>query len=133
MKQPMKKGFIMPLAIFVDDSQTVLSAVKLAISDMPIETKFYTDATQALADFRSGLKPDLIVTDLNMPIMNGFEFLSEIRNLESTATVPVLILTTESSPQMKEKGKALHATGWIVKPFNTAQFKQAISRVLRLR
>ena len=123
----------MPLVIFVDDSQTVLSAVRVAVSGMPIETEFYTDATKALEDFRSGIIPDLVVTDLNMPIMNGFEFLSEIRNLEITAKVPVLILTTESNPDMKAKGKALHASGWIVKPFNTAQFIQAISRILRLR
>ena len=129
----MIKGFNMPLVIFVDDSETVLSAVKLVTSSMPIETKFYTDATKALEDFRGGTMPNLVVTDLNMPIMNGFEFLSEIRNSEITSKVPVLILTTESNPEMKQKGKALHATGWIVKPFNSEQFKQAISRVLRLK
>ena len=100
---------------------------------MPIEAQYYTDATKALEDFKGGMLPDLVVTDLNMPVMNGFEFLSQIRGLASTAKVPVLILTTESSPEMKEKGKALHATGWIVKPFNSAQFQQALSRVLRLK
>jgi two-component system chemotaxis response regulator CheY len=123
----------MPLVFFVDDSQTVLSALNMVVRDMPIDIKMFTDATHALKDINSGVIPDLIVTDLNMPVMNGFEFLTEIRSLESVSKVPVLILTTESKAELKEKGKELHATGWIVKPFNTSQLQQALRRVLRIK
>jgi two-component system chemotaxis response regulator CheY len=67
-----------------------------------------------------------------MPVMNGFEFLQELRKVDSTKRTPVLMLTTETKPELKQQGKALGLTGWIVKPFNPAQLKQAIGRVLRL-
>ena len=122
----------MPLVIFVDDSETALASTRMVTNSMPIEVKQYTSATDALADIKSGVTPDLIITDLNMPVMNGFEFLEELRKLPSTQRTPTLMLTTETKAEMKQKGKALGLTGWIVKPFNPAQLKQAITRVLRL-
>jgi two-component system, chemotaxis family, chemotaxis protein CheY len=122
-----------PLVIFVDDSETALASTRMVTNSMPIEVKQYTEAQVALAEIQSGeTTPDLIVTDLNMPVMNGFEFLSELRKVASTSRTPVLMLTTETKPELKQQGKALGLTGWIVKPFNPAQLKQAISRVLRL-
>jgi two-component system chemotaxis response regulator CheY len=99
---------------------------------MPIEVKQYIQATDALAEIKAGTTPDLIITDLNMPVMNGFEFLQELRKIDATSRTPVLMLTTETKPELKQQGKALGLTGWIVKPFNPAQLKQAIGRVLRL-
>ena len=122
----------MPLVIFVDDSETALASTRMVTDSMPIDVKQYTDATVALAEIEAGAVPDLVITDLNMPIMNGFEFLQELRKLEVTKRTPVLMLTTEAKPELKQQGKALGLTGWIVKPFNPAQLKQAISRVLRL-
>lgn len=122
----------MPLVIFVDDSETALASTRMVTNDMPIEVKQYTEATVALSEIEGGLTPDLIITDLNMPVMNGFEFLEGLRKVAATKRTPVLMLTTEASAEVKQKGKALGLTGWIVKPFNPAQLKQAISRVLRL-
>jgi two-component system chemotaxis response regulator CheY len=99
---------------------------------MPIDVKQYLSAVDAVAEIRSGVTPDLIITDMNMPVMNGFEFLQELRKIPSTARTPVLMLTTETRDELKQQGKALGLTGWIVKPFNPAQLKQAIARVLRL-
>jgi two-component system chemotaxis response regulator CheY len=76
--------------------------------------------------------PDLIITDLNMPVMNGLEFLKELRALDDTKKTPVLMLTTETKDELKQQGKALGLTGWIVKPFNPTQLQAAINRVLRL-
>ncbi len=67
-----------------------------------------------------------------MPVMNGFEFLKGLREVPSTKRTPCLMLTTETKAELKQQGKALGLTGWIVKPFNPAQLKQAITRVLRL-
>lgn len=123
----------MPLVIFVDDSETALASTRMVTNTMPIEVKQYTEAQAAVADIQSGAaKPDLVITDLNMPVMNGFEFLQELRKIEITKRTPVLMLTTETKPELKQQGKALGLTGWIVKPFNPAQLKQAINRVLRL-
>ena len=122
----------MPLVIFVDDSETALASTRMVTNSMPIDVKQYTEAQTALAEIKSGVTPDLIITDLNMPVMNGFEFLQELRKLPSTQRTPCLMLTTETKAELKQQGKALGLTGWIVKPFNPAQLKQAITRVLRL-
>jgi two-component system, chemotaxis family, chemotaxis protein CheY len=122
----------MPLVIFIDDSETSLASTRMVTSSMPIETKQFLSAQEALAEINNGTKPDLVITDLNMPVMNGFEFLQEFRKLESFKRTPVLMLTTEAGAELKQRGKALGLTGWIVKPFNPAQLKQAITRVLRL-
>lgn len=122
----------MPLVIFVDDSETALASTRMVTSSMPIEVKQYLSAQEALNDINAGITPDLIITDLNMPVMNGFEFLQALRNIPSTSRTPTLMLTTETKPEMKQQGKALGLTGWIVKPFKPAQLKQAITRVLRL-
>ena len=122
----------MPLVIFVDDSETALASTRMVTSSMPIEVKQYTEATVALNEIKAGMVPDLIITDLNMPVMNGLEFLKALRDVPSTSRVPTLMLTTETKAELKQQGKALGLTGWIVKPFNPAQLKQAITRVLRL-
>lgn len=122
----------MPLVIFVDDSETALASTRMVTDTMPIEVKQYLSAVDALGEIKGGMTPDLIITDMNMPVMNGFEFLQELRRLPGTARTPVLMLTTETRDELKQQGKALGLTGWIVKPFNPAQLKQAISRVLRL-
>jgi len=122
----------MPLVIFIDDSETALASTRMVTSSMPIEVKQYTEAQAALADIQAGIIPDLIITDLNMPVMNGFEFLQELRLIPSTKRTPCLMLTTETKDELKQQGKALGLTGWIVKPFSPPQLKQAITRVLRL-
>lgn len=122
----------MPLVIFVDDSETALASTRMVTNSMPIEVKQYTVAQVALAEIKAGMIPDLIITDLNMPVMNGLEFLQALRDNPSTNRTPTLMLTTETKPELKQQGKALGLTGWIVKPFNPAQLKQAITRVLRL-
>jgi len=122
----------MPLVIFVDDSETALASTKMVTNSMPIEVRQYTEAQVALAEIKAGMTPDLIITDLNMPVMNGFEFLKGLREVPATKRTPTLMLTTETKAELKQQGKALGLTGWIVKPFNPAQLKQAITRVLRL-
>ncbi len=122
----------MPLVIFVDDSETALASTRMVTDTMPIDVKQYTNAPDALAEIQGGMTPDLIITDLNMPVMNGFEFLQELRKVDAVKRTPVLMLTTETKAELKQQGKALGLTGWIVKPFNPAQLKQAIGRVLRL-
>jgi two-component system, chemotaxis family, chemotaxis protein CheY len=121
-----------PIVIFVDDSETALASTKIATQGLPIEVKQYISAGDALNDLNAGVVPSLIITDLNMPVMNGLEFLAALRQLPVTQKTPVLMLTTEKKEELKAEGKKLGLTGWIVKPFNPAQLKSAINRVLRL-
>lgn len=121
-----------PIVMFIDDSETALASTRMTVASMPIDVKQYLEAQLCLNDINSGIVPDLIITDLNMPVMNGLELLKALRGLPSTKRTPVLMLTTETKDELKVQGKALGLTGWIVKPFNPTQLKSAITRVLRL-
>ena len=123
----------MPLVIFIDDSKTTLALAGMAADSMSIEAKEYLQAEVALAEIKAGMKPDLIITDLNMPIMNGFEFFEELRKIESTKNTPCFILSSETKEEIKQQGKALGVTGWISKPFNIPQLQQIITRILDLK
>lgn len=75
--------------------------------------------------------PALVITDLNMPVMNGFDFITGARADPAGAGVPIVMLTTESAPEMKEKGKAAGATGWINKPFDAYQLIAVTKKLVR--
>ena len=122
----------MPKVFFIDDSETALAATKMSTSTLNVEHLPFLAAQLALDQINTGVIPDLVITDLNMPEMNGFEFLEAFRNIEGCKKVPVLMLTTESNPEMKQQGKALGLTGWIEKPFNPSKLQSAIERVLKL-
>jgi two-component system chemotaxis response regulator CheY len=73
---------------------------------------------------------NLIITDLNMPVMNGIELLKEVRKLEAHKYLPVIILTTESQEIKKQEAKAAGATGWIIKPFANEKLTAVVKKVL---
>jgi len=73
---------------------------------------------------------DLVITDINMPVMDGLELLSNLRSLPEYSFKPILILTTEFSQEMKMKGKQAGATGWLVKPFDPDKLISVIARIL---
>ncbi|MHC4447658.1 MAG: response regulator [Planctomycetota bacterium] len=72
---------------------------------------------------------DIILTNINMPVMDGFTFIEKLREDHSNLATPVLILTTESSQEKKQKGRAAGATGWIVKPFDPTKLLEVVRRV----
>ena len=73
---------------------------------------------------------DLVITDVNMPNMDGISLIKELRSLPAYRNTPMLMLTTESGDEKKQEGKAAGATGWIVKPFNPDKLTSVIGRVL---
>ncbi len=75
-------------------------------------------------------KVNIVITDLNMPVMDGFTFIKNVRAMPALKYVPILMLTTESQVSKKEQGKAAGATGWIVKPFDIDKLLQTIAKVL---
>jgi two-component system chemotaxis response regulator CheY len=81
-------------------------------------------------DKLDGLTLDLILTDLNMPVMDGIAFIRNARLLPATRYIPILMLTTESQLEKKSEGKAAGATGWIVKPYDPPKLLKVISKVL---
>ncbi len=77
----------------------------------------------------AGSKPDVIITDINMPRMDGFGFIQDVRGDEQHRAVPILVLSTESDDDKKQRARAAGATGWIVKPFDPGKLVDAVRRV----
>ncbi len=112
----------------VDDSATMLMSLKgtLEISGFKVETA--GDGEAALTKLKAGLKPDLIITDINMPRLDGIGLIQEERKL--LRFTPILALTTESQQAMRDKAKQIGATGWLVKPVGGADLVKVVKQVL---
>jgi two-component system, chemotaxis family, chemotaxis protein CheY len=117
------------LILTVDDSPSIRLMMKLTLTGEGYEVMQATDGIEAL-DYARTHTADLVLTDINMPGMDGLTLIRELRLLPGYKTVPMLILTTESGKDRKLIGKANGATGWLVKPFNNQQLIATIARVL---
>jgi two-component system, chemotaxis family, chemotaxis protein CheY len=113
----------------VDDSPSIRQMVKLTLSKAGYEVTEANDGADGLRKAQINLV-DMVVTDLNMPVMNGLGLIRELRKLSAYRGVPILFLTTESDPEMKKRAKAAGATGWITKPFQQDQLVAVIKKVL---
>ncbi len=116
-------------ALVIDDSLTFRQMLTLALTDAKFTVTEAVNGQDAL-DKLAGKKVDIIISDVNMPVMDGITFVKKARALPQTKTTPILMLTTESQPEVKAQGKAAGATGWIVKPFNAAQLLKVVSDLL---
>ena len=116
--------------LVVDDSATMVMSVRnnLEIAGFKVETA--DDGLKALTKLKGGLKPDLIITDINMPNMGGMELIKSVRALAGFRFTPILTLTTESQQEKRNEGKKLGATGWLVKPVGGADLLKVIRQVL---
>jgi len=113
----------------VDDSPSVRQMVKLTLSGAGYDIVEAGDGAEGLSKARATTL-DMVVTDLNMPVMNGIGLIVELRKLPAYRGVPILFLTTESDPEMKRQAKAAGATGWITKPFQQDQLVAIVRKVL---
>jgi two-component system chemotaxis response regulator CheY len=118
----------MTTIFIVDDSATMVMSVKssLEIAGFTVETA--CDGEQAMSRINKGFKPDLIITDINMPKMDGIELIRNVRKL--LRFTPILTLTTESQQAKRDEAKKLGATGWLVKPVGGADLVKVIRQVL---
>lgn len=117
------------LVLAVDDSRTMRDMVRLALTAEGIETKLAEDGIHGLEVLDEMSPPDVIITDINMPRMDGFGFIDSVRAREEFRAIPILVLTTESASEMKSRARAAGATGWIVKPFDPAKLVKALRMV----
>lgn len=113
----------------VDDSASMRQMVSFTLKGAGYEVVEAVDGVQALNTARTR-KFNLVITDVNMPNMDGISLIKELRALPNYKFTPLLMLTTESSPEKKQQGKAAGATGWIVKPFNPDQLLGTVKKVL---
>lgn len=119
----------MPTILAVDDSASMRQMVSFTLKGAGFTVVDAVDGVDALAKAKSG-KVDLVLTDVNMPRMDGITLIKELRALPNYKFTPILMLTTESGTDKKMEGKSAGATGWIVKPFNPDQLLATIKKVL---
>ena len=114
----------------VDDSASMRQMVSFTLKGAGYNVIEAADGQEALEKART--QPvDLVLTDQNMPRMDGITLVKQLRAMHTFASTPMLILTTESSDEMKAKGKAAGATGWLVKPFDPAKLLDVVKRVIK--
>lgn len=116
--------------LVVDDSSTMRQMVAYTLTNAGFTVVEAGNGKEAVAKLTGGAKPALVVTDLNMPEMDGITLIQEIRKMAAFKFTPILMLTTESADDKKKAGQAAGATGWIVKPFNPEQMLKVIQKVL---
>ena len=116
--------------LVVDDSVTMVLSLKTTLTMNGFEVETASNGQLALDKLKSGIKPNLILTDVNMPVMGGLEMIKKVRALPGFRFNPILTLTTESETAKREEGKRLGATGWLVKPVAGNDLVKVIKQVL---
>lgn len=115
--------------LVVDDSATMRSLVEQTLSTVGYEVLTSNDGQQGFAAWNAAKGSiDLVIADINMPVMDGLALVAEIRKTDED--VPILVLTSELNEEIRNRGVAVGANGWIVKPFHEAQFLDIIRQIL---
>jgi two-component system, chemotaxis family, chemotaxis protein CheY len=118
-------------ALIVDDSTTMRRMIGLTLHEAGFAVVEGANGQEGLNRL-DGSPVDIIITDVHMPVMDGLSMVQAVRHRDDHRFTPILILTTEKSDDMKERGKQAGASGWIVKPFNPRQLHEVVCRLLRL-
>jgi two-component system chemotaxis response regulator CheY len=116
--------------LIVDDSVTMTLSLKSSLELNGFKVETAADGVQALDKLKTGFKPDLIITDINMPRMGGMELIRMAKALPGMRFTPILTLTTESDPKKREESKKLGATGWLVKPVSGPDLVKIVKQVV---
>ncbi|MBN2886953.1 MAG: response regulator [Chromatiaceae bacterium] len=116
--------------LVVDDSATMVMSLKASLELAGFSVETAADGKLALDKLKGGVRPDLILTDINMPNMGGLDFIRAARALPGLRFTPILALTTESQQAKRDEAKQIGATGWLVKPVGGADLVKVIRQVL---
>lgn len=117
------------IVLTVDDSRTMRNMLKLALTEAGHTVIQAEDGVHGVEVLNQSGGVDVIITDINMPRMDGFGFIDHIRQDPRNRSTPILVLTTESEGVKKQRAKDAGATGWIVKPFDPVKLIAAVRRV----
>ena len=112
----------------VDDSRTMLDMLRVALTSRGFTVVQAENGKEGLEALDKG-PFDVVISDVNMPVMDGFTFIRTLRENKDHASLPVLFLTTETSREKRDQGRAAGATGWIVKPFDPEKLVATIRKV----
>ena len=114
----------------VDDSRTMRDMLTIALTSAGMDVSLANDGVHGLEVLEeTGDPPDAIISDINMPRLDGFGFIEAVRRIDRLRATPILVLTTESAPELKARARNAGATGWIVKPFDPQKLVRSIHMV----
>jgi len=113
----------------VDDSPFIRKLLRVTLSGQGFDVAEAEDGVAALEWLAANDQPDIMITDINMPRMDGFGLVEAVRAQDRHAALPILVLSTESSDDKQDRGRAAGVDGWLVKPFSPAQLASAIESV----
>lgn len=116
--------------LVVDDSTSIRQLVSSTIKDAGYEVLVAENGNDALGKI-AGKRIDMVITDLNMPDMDGIELIRKLRSMPDYKFAPILMLTTESQEGKKQEGKKAGASGWIVKPFSAEQLMDVVKKFMK--
>ncbi|PKU26614.1 response regulator [Telmatospirillum siberiense] len=121
----------MPSTIFlVDDSATILMSMEAILRKAGFIVAKAASGEDAVATLQGGLKPNLMITDIHMPGMNGIDLIRKVRIMPGCQFVPILVVTTESQQAKRDEARAAKATGWLVKPVQPDDLLKVVKQIL---
>ncbi|WP_407158155.1 response regulator [Bradyrhizobium sp. STM 3557] len=120
----------MATILTVDDSPSMRQMIRMTLEPAGHSVIEAGDGAQGLAKAQAS-RPDMVITDLNMPVMNGLDLIRALRKQPTLTGLPIVFLTTESSDGAKQEAKSAGATGWITKPFVPAQLLAVVGKLVR--
>jgi two-component system chemotaxis response regulator CheY len=116
--------------LIVDDSASMRQLITFTVKEAGHEVLLAENGSDALEKLK-GAKADMVITDLNMPEMDGITLITELRKMADYKFIPILMLTTESQVAKREEGRAVGASGWIVKPFSSEKFLEVVKKFIK--
>jgi two-component system chemotaxis response regulator CheY len=121
----------MPSTIFiVDDSATILMSMEAILHKAGFTVAKAASGEDAVTQLNGGLKPQLIITDIHMPGMNGIDLIRKVRTMSGLQFLPILVVTTESQQAKRDEARAAKATGWLVKPVQPDDLLKVVKQIL---
>lgn len=113
----------------VDDSRTMRDMLSHYLTEAGFEVMTAVDGADGVEKLHE-FNPSVVITDINMPVMDGFEFIETVRGGDKNSRLPILVLSTESDQEKKTRARNAGATGWIVKPFDPEKLVSAVMQVM---
>jgi two-component system, chemotaxis family, chemotaxis protein CheY len=120
----------MPAILVLDDSATMVMSLSRVLKNAGYEVETASNGKEGMAKLTGGLKPSIILTDINMPQMDGIAFIKEARKATSTRFTPIIVLTTESGGQKRDEARAAGASAWLTKPTEPNDLLTALKQLL---
>jgi two-component system chemotaxis response regulator CheY len=123
----------MPAILVLDDSATMVMSLSRILRNAGYAVETATDGQEGMTKIAAGLKPTLILTDLNMPRMDGIAFIREARRAVATRFTPIVVLTTESGAGKRDEARVAGASGWLTKPTEPSELLSTLKQLLPAR